>query len=74
MKGKVVRIVEALFIKKMIDRCLIEYFGDLELSPFTNEDYDVLVEEIGTKIEQQQEEPTYVVVHDQVYQYLATQQ
>ncbi len=65
--------VEEKFIRKMIDRCLIDYFGDLSLSPFGEEDYNVLIGEIMDELQNQEDEATYVIVHDKVYMYLATE-
>ncbi len=57
----------------MIDRCLIDYFGELSLSPFGEEDYSVLIDEIKDELRNQEDEATYVIVHDKVYMYLATE-
>lgn len=65
--------VEEKFIRKMIDRCLVDYFGELSLSPFADEDYDLLIEEIMSELRHQRDEAAYVIVHDKVYTYLAAQ-
>jgi hypothetical protein len=65
--------VEEKFLKKMIDRCLTDYFGELSLSPFADEDYELLIEEIMSELRLQQDEAAYVIVHDKVYSYLAAQ-
>ncbi|MGP4081023.1 YqzH family protein [Pseudalkalibacillus sp. R45] len=66
--------MEKKLLRKMIDRCLVDYFGDLELSPLTEDEYDDLVEQVALDLHAQQEEEVFAIVHDKVYSYLSAAQ
>ncbi|WP_221565410.1 YqzH family protein [Alkalihalobacillus sp. TS-13] len=66
--------MEKKLLRKMIDRCLVNYFGDLELSPLTEDEYDELIEQVTFDLNTQQEEEVFTIVHDKVYSYLSAAQ
>ncbi|WP_257347921.1 YqzH family protein [Pseudalkalibacillus decolorationis] len=66
--------MERLLIRKMIDRCLTDYFGDASLSPLTEDDYKQLISIVSNTIEKQENDPSYEIVHDVVYTYLTQEE
>ncbi|WP_261129320.1 YqzH family protein [Bacillus sp. Marseille-Q3570] len=66
--------MEKKLLRKMIDRCVVDYFGDLELSPLTEDEYDELIEQVTIDLHTQQAEEVFAIVHDKVYSYLSSGQ
>ncbi|WP_408006663.1 YqzH family protein [Pseudalkalibacillus sp. A8] len=64
--------MEKKLVKKMIDRCLVDYFGDLEFSPITEVEYDALIDDIVSEVHNQPHEDVFALVHDKIYSYLAS--
>jgi hypothetical protein len=63
-------VLDDVFLDKMLNKCLVRYFGDAETIPLTKNEIAHLRVKIREAINGKSEEALYMIIEDIVYDHL----